>query len=152
MAGAGLARNSWNGTRTGAALAGMFVLMLSAGAALGGVFAAGAAAAAPQAKKQEKDKDKEKEKEKEKKDEGTGGGLFTGTKAPTVGRSEERRASVSAGAKGAAPGSGEKISNTVASSSDRSRVATMEASKPGRAEMEAFLKEGKLSTSRKGGS
>ncbi len=132
----------------------MFVLMLFAGAALGGVFAAGAAAAAPQAKKQEKDKDKDKdkEKEKEKKDEGTGGGLFTGTKGATVGRSEERRASVSAGAKGAAPGSGEKITNTVASSSDRSRVATMEASKPGRAEMEAFLKEGKLSTSRKGGS
>ena len=105
--------------------------------------------AAQQAQQQEKDK--EKDKKDEKKDEKKDAALFTGFRKVTgMEKSQEKQATVSAGARGV--GEGKDIGNVPVSGADRAKVARMEAAKPGSQEMEAFLKEGKLSTSRKGGS
>ena len=131
-----------------AVLAGVVLAALFAGLAAAGLSAANAATAARQAQKQQKEKDKEKEKEKT--EESKSGGLFTGfRKVSGMQRGEEKRATASAGAKGV--GEGKEIGNAAASATDRSRVATMESSKPNKEEMAAFLQEGRLSTARKGG-
>ena len=132
-----------------AAVAGAVLAALFAGAAAAGLLAAAAGAAAgPQAQKQQKET--EKDKEKEKKEEPKSGGLFTGfRKVSGMQRGEEKRATASAGAKGV--GEGKEIGNGAVTATDRSRVATMESSKPSKEEMAAFLQEGKLSTARKGG-
>ena len=102
--------------------------------------------AAQQAQQQEKDKDKKGEKRDEKKD----AALFTGFhKVSGMEKSQEKQATVSAGARGV--GEGKDIGNVSVSGADRAKVSRMEAAKPTSQEMEAFLKEGKLSTSRKGG-
>ncbi len=124
------------------ALACVLTALLCAGTAAA-LFAA--AEAATQAKKQEKEKEPEKKEEKKQ-----GGALFSGFKKTTgmEGR-EEKRATASAGAKGV--GEGKEIGNAAASSTDRSKVASMEAAKPSKEEMAAFLQEGKLASARKGG-
>ena len=115
------------------------------GVALFSCHAAGLAA--QQAQQQERDKDKKDEKKDEKKD----AALFTGFhKVTGMEKSQEKQATVSAGARGV--GEGKDIGSVPVSGADRAKVARMEAAKPGSQEMEAFLKEGKLSTSRKGGS
>lgn len=104
-----------------------------------------AAPTATPAQEQKQEKEKEK-KDKEKKE----GGLFGGFGRITrVEKSEEKQATATAGVKGV--GEGQQIGNAAVGSADRERVARMEAAKPGREEMNAFLQEGKLSTSRKGG-
>ena len=116
--------------------------------------AARAGAAAHQAKKTESDKEKKEaeKKEAEKKDAEKKGGLFGGMKGSIgLGRSEEKTTTVATGAKAIEP-VGKKMASLSPTSTDRSRVATMEAAKPGQQEMAAFLKEGNLTASRKGGS
>lgn len=101
--------------------------------------------AAQQPQQQEKDKDKKDEKKDEKKD----AGLFTGFhKVTGMEKSQEKQATVSAGARGM--GEGKDIGNVPVSGDGRTKVSRMEAAKPTPQEMEAFLKEGKLSTARKG--
>ena len=126
--------------KTYLALACVLTALLCAGTAAA-LFAA--AEAATQAKKQEKEPEKKEETKQ-------GGGLFSGFKKTTgmEGR-EEKRATASAGAKGV--GEGKEIGNATATSTDRSKVASMEAAKPGKEEMAAFLQEGKLAAARKGG-
>lgn len=112
-----------------------------------------AAAAWPARQEQQKqDKQEKGKKEEEKKDEKKGGGgLFGGFKRLSgSAKSEEKESTVTAGTKGVDK-DGAKIAGATPTSTDRSKVASMEAAKPGKDALNAFLREGKLSTERKGG-
>lgn len=143
--------------RRSGAPAAVLIIALCTGLVVAGLYAA---SPAPQAAKKSAQTDKEKQKqaedqkkaEEKKKEDEKKGGLFGGMKREAgLGRTEERRASVSTGAKGAQP-VGSKVASHSPTSTDRSRLATMEAAKPGKEEMAKFIQEGKLNPQKGGGS
>ena len=127
---------------------------------LAGVLCAGLAAArwtaaeaAPQAKKPPAEKAKKEETKKPESttpaagaesSAGTSSGLFTGFEAASGAGGGEKRATVSAGTKGNAPSFGKDVGNRSPSSTDRSKVASMEGSIPSDADLATFKTQGRL--------
>lgn len=107
------------------------------------------AAQQPAAKSQDKQQ-QEKDKKAAPEEKKQGGGLFGGVRSVTsFKKTEDKELSASAGAKGV--GEGKDIGKATVTAADREKVEKMASAKPSKSELQAFLKEGKLATERKGG-